>query len=321
MLVYATSDDNRKTVRMNLEEIEIALSVIRNKSFSLAARELSYSQPTISKRIDSLEKELSVKLFNRKTRSRIELTSEGEQLMPFFEEVQQATRSLMNKAAAISKDGELILRVACPNGMSTLGEDEILLKFGAIHNVIKIEQLADSNLHTLQMLKDHQIDAGFVARVDDFEYSEMFAKTWEIIDIREFRMKIALSERHPLAKQDDLTLSDFKNDSFLFKSYRDDMRTDPKVISFIEACRMEGFDPKIKFIEGRGSLLFGLVASGKYVAPLMHKPRISRQDVHIKQLGKDYYHFKLQLFYDKSNDSAALRTFIDFVKKLNISLD
>ena len=73
---------------MNLEEIDMVLSVIRNKSFSLAAQELSYSQPTISKHIDSLEKELRIKLFNRKTRSQIELTPEGEQLVPFFEEVQ-----------------------------------------------------------------------------------------------------------------------------------------------------------------------------------------------------------------------------------------
>lgn len=54
---------------MNLEEIDMVLSVIRNKSFSLAAQELSYSQPTISKHIDSLEKELRIKLFNRKTRA------------------------------------------------------------------------------------------------------------------------------------------------------------------------------------------------------------------------------------------------------------
>ena len=63
---------------MNLEEIDMVLSVIRNKSFSLAASELSYSQPTISKHIDSLEKELRIKLFNRTTRSQIELTPEGE---------------------------------------------------------------------------------------------------------------------------------------------------------------------------------------------------------------------------------------------------
>lgn len=60
---------SRKVVRMNLEEIDMVLSVIRNKSFSLAAQELSYSQPTISKHIDSLEKELRIKLFNRKTRA------------------------------------------------------------------------------------------------------------------------------------------------------------------------------------------------------------------------------------------------------------
>lgn len=130
---------SRKVVRMNLEEIDMVLSVIRNKSFSLAAQELSYSQPTISKHIDSLEKELRIKLFNRKTRAQIELTPEGEQLVPFFEEVQQATRRLTSKSAAIRESNDLLLRFSCPHGLSTLGEDEIVLRFAAAHPSIKVE--------------------------------------------------------------------------------------------------------------------------------------------------------------------------------------
>lgn len=148
---------------MNLEEIDMVLSVIRNKSFSLAAQELSYSQPTISKHIDSLEKELRIKLFNRKTRAQIELTPEGEQLVPFFEEVQQATRRLTSKSAAIRESNDLLLRFSCPHGLSTLGEDEIVLRFAAAHPSIKVEQFAETNMRILQMLKDRQIDAGFIA--------------------------------------------------------------------------------------------------------------------------------------------------------------
>lgn len=305
---------------MNFEEIEMALSVIRNKSFSLAAQELSYSQPTISKHIDSLEKELRVKLFNRKTRSQLELTPEGEQLVPFFEEVRQATGKLMSRAAAIRKDGDLLLRLSCPHGLSTLGEDEIVLRFAASYPSIKIEQLADTNMRILQMLKDRQIDAGFVARVDDTEYSDLIMKTWKRVDIQEFRLKIAIPKKHRLANRENLMLSDFKNDCFLFRTYRDDMRRDPKVIRFVEACEAEGFEPNIKFTEGRGSLLFGLIASGRYVAPLMYRPRTTRHDIQVKQLGKDYYHFKLQLLYDKDNESSALRMFVDFAKSLDMPL-
>lgn len=311
---------SRKVVRMNLEEIDMVLSVIRNKSFSLAAQELSYSQPTISKHIDSLEKELRIKLFNRKTRAQIELTPEGEQLVPFFEEVQQATRRLTSKSAAIRESNDLLLRFSCPHGLSTLGEDEIVLRFAAAHPSIKVEQFAETNMRILQMLKDRQVDAGFIARVDDTEYSDLILKTWRKIDVQEFRLKIAIPKKHRLANREGLTLSDFKNDCFLFRTYRDDMRADPKAMRFVEACRAEGFEPNIKFTEGRGSLLLGLIASGKYVAPLMYRPRTTRHDIEVKQFSKDYYHFKLQLLYDMENDSAALRMFADFVKKLDMPL-
>ncbi len=67
---------------MNFEEIEMALSVIRNKSFSLAAQELSYSQPTISKHIDSLEKELRAALRER-------LGETGAVLSEYFTEFEE----------------------------------------------------------------------------------------------------------------------------------------------------------------------------------------------------------------------------------------
>lgn len=52
----------------------------------------------------------------------------------------------------------------------------------------------------------------------------------------------------------------------------------------------------------------------------MYRPRTTRHDIQVKQLGKDYYHFKLQLLYDKDNESSALRMFVDFAKSLDMPL-
>lgn len=51
---------------MDSPQLEITLAVAREKSFSAAAQKLAYSQPTVSKRVDALEKELGLRLFDRK---------------------------------------------------------------------------------------------------------------------------------------------------------------------------------------------------------------------------------------------------------------
>ena len=63
---------------MDMVQVQMALSVARNKSFSAAAKELAYSQSTVSKRINAFELELGVRLFERKARAQVELTREGE---------------------------------------------------------------------------------------------------------------------------------------------------------------------------------------------------------------------------------------------------
>lgn len=62
---------------MDFKQIEAFLNVVKYKGFSKAAEATYLTQPTISAHISSLEKELNVKLINRRQRE-IALTSEGK---------------------------------------------------------------------------------------------------------------------------------------------------------------------------------------------------------------------------------------------------
>ncbi|MBU5592335.1 LysR family transcriptional regulator [Clostridium sp. MSJ-4] len=61
---------------MDFKQIEAFISVARLKSFSKAANSIYLSQPTISSHISSLEKELSVQLFDRNSKE-VNLTPAG----------------------------------------------------------------------------------------------------------------------------------------------------------------------------------------------------------------------------------------------------
>lgn len=67
---------------MELSYIKEFIVLAEYKNFSKAAEELYISQPTLSKHIQAMERELGGKLFNRSTHG-VSLTEFGELFLPF----------------------------------------------------------------------------------------------------------------------------------------------------------------------------------------------------------------------------------------------
>ena len=62
---------------MNTFQLTCFLSVAQHLNFARAAEELNITQPAVTHQIQTLEEELSVKLFHRTTRN-VEMTTEGK---------------------------------------------------------------------------------------------------------------------------------------------------------------------------------------------------------------------------------------------------
>ncbi|OAH54327.1 MULTISPECIES: LysR family transcriptional regulator [Bacillaceae] len=71
---------------MNLDHIEAFTYVVHFKSFHKAADALFLSQPTVTARIKTLERELDTELFERQGRG-ITLTEKGKAFIPFAEQI------------------------------------------------------------------------------------------------------------------------------------------------------------------------------------------------------------------------------------------
>lgn len=67
---------------MNLRQLEAFIKVSDSKSFSKAAQELYLTQPTVSAHIQTLEKELKVRLFVRNTKT-VKLSEDGKALYQY----------------------------------------------------------------------------------------------------------------------------------------------------------------------------------------------------------------------------------------------
>ncbi|MCL1632646.1 LysR family transcriptional regulator [Sporolactobacillus sp. CPB3-1] len=82
---------------MSIEQIETFLAVVRHNGFRHASRKLFLTQPSVSMRIQMLEKELNASLFIRKGR-KIALSDQGKALLPYAENIlhiyREAVRAL-----------------------------------------------------------------------------------------------------------------------------------------------------------------------------------------------------------------------------------
>lgn len=221
----------------------------------------------------------------------------------------------MLSAHELAETEDATLRIGCTNGASTLGEDELIIRFASKHSNVSPEQIMGASCELIALLTQRLVDVILLPVVRLDEFPELRNGEFACVPIREHRLRIAMSERHRNANAETIRLADFQSSTFLFRKNRVDVQNDEKLNSFICACEQEGLEPKIHFISGRGSLLFGFIATGQYVAPIMYKPRTTRSDIVMRTFEKDYYHFKLIAFFPRDNDSTALAPFIDFLQR------
>ena len=99
---------------MDLHHLRIFVSVFKHRSFSKASRELSLTQPTISDHIQTLERELKCRLFDRLGRT-ILPTKEAEVLNPCANEVLEKAEALKEMIGAIQKELEGRLVIGASN--------------------------------------------------------------------------------------------------------------------------------------------------------------------------------------------------------------
>ena len=91
---------------LDIKKLKYLESIYRHKNFTRASEELYVSQPAISVAINSLEREMGVKLINR-TSKEVSFTNEGEDLMPYvyriLNEVDKAEKLVSEMALVNNK--------------------------------------------------------------------------------------------------------------------------------------------------------------------------------------------------------------------------
>ncbi|MHB0773830.1 LysR family transcriptional regulator [Bradyrhizobium sp. 1.29L] len=144
---------------MEIRHFRYFVAVAEALSFARAARNLNMGQPALSIRIADLEREFGLKLLNR-TKRKVELTSDGESLLPRARNVVQAFDDTLRAARLLSPSQSRRLRIALLLETSRNALSNVVRRLQ--REQVTIDVIEDSNPEQQQLLAAGDIDVGLL---------------------------------------------------------------------------------------------------------------------------------------------------------------
>lgn len=151
---------------MDLSQIRYFLSVSDNLNFTRAAEELFVSQPTVSKQIALLEKELGIKLFTRSNQE-VRLTFIGQLLYPDLKQALALIDTAVQKAAKTTADirGHINLGISKMMDINCIFPG-FLRTFSQLYPEIRLKITSHSFSELQQKLSGGELDVIFTYSLD-----------------------------------------------------------------------------------------------------------------------------------------------------------
>lgn len=191
---------------MNTFQLSCFLAVAEYLNFAQAAQSLHVTHPAVSQQIQSLEKELNVKLFQRTTRS-VKLTEEGR---AFLNDAQQmvaiSERAKKRFDSAMPRDIEtLVLGFYNFPCMFLLSDalEQLRTDRPELHPRLQVIPFQ----HVYRMLDEGDLDA-----IVGFRESPSVKISAQYKEIAKVPVVCVCSSRHPLSVRTEIALDDLRNE-------------------------------------------------------------------------------------------------------------
>ncbi|MBW7475359.1 LysR family transcriptional regulator [Paenibacillus oenotherae] len=191
---------------MNLENIEAFVYIIHYGSFNKAAEVLYLSQPSVTARIQSLERELNCKLFDRLGKG-IQITEEGKRFLPYAQQIlmiYQKGKLHITHNKSLPEE----LRIGCTASVSNYTIPELIprLKLKFPHTHYKL--ITGTTDDIIGKVVNNEVDIGFVRNVNH--------PNLQSIKFYEDPIRLYVYEGHPFLTADNLTIEDIAAQPLVF---------------------------------------------------------------------------------------------------------
>ncbi|MCL6601341.1 MAG: LysR family transcriptional regulator [Paenibacillus sp.] len=191
---------------MNIENIEAFVYINHYGSFNKAADILYISQPTVTARIQSLERELDCRLFDRLGKQ-INLTDKGKQFLPYAQQILQVYQTGKHQ---IQSKGNLPneLRIGSTVSVSNYLMPHLLIHLQRKYPNINFKLTTASTDLLIDKLKSKEIDLAFIRKVVN--------PAFQAFPFCEDPISLYVYEGHPLAQMDIASIHELRNETLVF---------------------------------------------------------------------------------------------------------
>jgi LysR family transcriptional regulator, cyn operon transcriptional activator len=259
---------------MNFRHLRAFVAIADAGGFARASARLNLSQPAASRQILALEADLGVRLFDR-TGQRIQLTSEGEDILRRSRRLLADAESLRERARAFRGGQAGILRIgATPQAIET-----VLANFFTLYR------------HQHPEVEVHLVEGGGAVLLSSLERGEIHVAITTVADERfhgrplyPVYLLAVMSEGHQLSRRAVLEIAHLADEPMLL------LRREFRSRTWFDAhCDASHIQPQLFLESGAPQTLIALAAAGCGIAVVPSSVQIPREGlraVPLVQRGK-----------------------------------
>jgi DNA-binding transcriptional LysR family regulator len=168
---------------MDWDNLRIFLAIARAGQILSAAKVLHLNHATVARRLDALEGQLGVKLFERRTTGTV-LTAAGEKLLTRVERMESELLQAEVGAATNSVSG--VVRVGAPDGFGTFHLAPALAKLANAHTALTIQlvplprtfSLSRREADVIVTIERPKLGKAIIKKLTDYSLSVYAAKSY-----------------------------------------------------------------------------------------------------------------------------------------------
>jgi DNA-binding transcriptional LysR family regulator len=236
---------------MQLRQLTYALAVAEDHHFTRAAARLHVAQPSLSRQVRLLEVELGAELFHRGPgQNRVELTAEGEILLPLLRRVLADVEATTSEARSLAGLTTGRLSVGATPSLTTRLLPAALARFHARHPGVELFLVEAGSRQLVPRVADGELDLALVV----LSVTHPLVVTTELF---EDRLVLVVAADHGLARRRRIRVMDLADLPLVMFREGYDLRA-----STLDACRQAGVEPRVVTEGGEMDGVLAMVAAG-----------------------------------------------------------
>ena len=294
---------------MELRHLRYFVAVAEELSFTRAAAKLRLAQPSLTRQIHNLEKEIGVALLDR-SRNQVSLTEEGRRFLVDAQRLVALSLESVKSVQRFSRGETAQLNLGYLFKFNFDLLPATLATFYLATPEISVNLFDMPPAAQIRALEERRIDLGFVGLQPPANSKSMALLDWECV--AHHKVVVVLPAHHPLAKKSEIKISDLRQVFFVAMSEEKYPGSRDWLASL---CQQAGFAPRILQDVDLESGIMTFVAEGlgvtlarEQISNLPHPGVVFRP---LAAAAKaDYW-----IAWHRENRSQVLLKYIEIVKK------